>query len=113
MENKNFEYAGWKVNGFVALLLFFAVLGLPRLNTLRKGYNLLICVPLIVLGVVHRLKGITAGSRDQRLEQGLTSAGFSFLFSSTKLPVTLSLLSLSLWKGFSRVLGRHGLAPQG
>ena len=27
MENKNFEYAGWKVNGFVALLLFFAVLG--------------------------------------------------------------------------------------
>ena len=27
MENKNFEYAGWKVNGFVALILFFAVLG--------------------------------------------------------------------------------------
>ena len=27
MENKNFEYAGWKVNGFVALLIFFAVLG--------------------------------------------------------------------------------------
>ncbi|MBO7194757.1 MAG: SPFH domain-containing protein [Alistipes sp.] len=27
MENKNFEYSGWKVNGFVALLLFFAVLG--------------------------------------------------------------------------------------
>ena len=27
MKNKNFEYAGWKVNGFVALLLFFAVLG--------------------------------------------------------------------------------------
>ena len=27
MENKNFEYVGWKVNGFVALILFFAVLG--------------------------------------------------------------------------------------
>ena len=27
MENKNFEYAGWKINGFVALILFFAVLG--------------------------------------------------------------------------------------
>ena len=27
MENKNFEYAGWKVNGFVALILFFAVSG--------------------------------------------------------------------------------------
>ena len=83
------------------------------MNTLRKGYNLLIYVPLIVLGVVHRLKGITAGSWDQRLERGLTSPGFSFLFSSRKLPVTLSLLSLSLWKGFSRVLGRCGLAPQG
>ena len=27
MENKNFVYAGWIVNGFVALILFFAVLG--------------------------------------------------------------------------------------
>ena len=27
MENKNFEYAGWKINGFVAVLLFFAVVG--------------------------------------------------------------------------------------
>lgn len=27
MENKNFEYTGWKVNGFVALLIFFVMLG--------------------------------------------------------------------------------------
>ena len=27
MENKNFEYTGWKINGFVALIMFFAVLG--------------------------------------------------------------------------------------
>ena len=28
MENKNFEYSGWKINGFVALIIFFVVLGL-------------------------------------------------------------------------------------
>ena len=27
MENKNFEYAGWKINGFVALVVIFALLG--------------------------------------------------------------------------------------
>lgn len=85
----------------------------PQTEHLKKGHELLAYVPLTVLGVVHRLRGITAGSRNQRLEPGLTAPGFSFLFSFTRLPVTLSLRSLCLWKGFSRVLGRCGLTPQG
>ena len=27
MENKNFEYAGWKINGFVALIAILAIIG--------------------------------------------------------------------------------------
>ena len=85
----------------------------PQTEHLKKGHELLVYVTLTVLGVVHRLRGITAGSRNQSLEPGLTAPGFPFLFSFTQLPVTLSLRSLSLWKGFSRVLGRCGLTPQG
>ena len=85
----------------------------PQTEHLKKGPELPVYVPLTVLGVVHRLRGITAGSRNQSLEPGLTAPGFPFLFSFTQLPVTLSLRSLSLWKGFSRVLGRCGLTPQG
>ena len=36
MENKNYEYTGWKANGFVALLIIFAILGLG-IFTLIKG----------------------------------------------------------------------------
>ena len=38
MENKNFEYTGWKANGFVALLVIFALIG-AGIFLVIKGAN--------------------------------------------------------------------------
>ena len=37
MNNKNFEYTGWKVNGFVALILILAAIVRPLKKTFSKA----------------------------------------------------------------------------
>ncbi|MBR5334328.1 MAG: SPFH domain-containing protein [Alistipes sp.] len=39
MENKNFEYTGWKANGFVALLVIFALIGAGIFLVIKGATN--------------------------------------------------------------------------
>ena len=39
MENKNFEYTGWKANGFVALLVIFALIGAGVFLVIKGANN--------------------------------------------------------------------------
>ncbi|MBQ2374926.1 MAG: SPFH domain-containing protein [Alistipes sp.] len=54
MENKNFEYTGWKANGFVALLVIFALIGAGVFLVIRGANDEAEPwgVPMIVGGIV-------------------------------------------------------------
>ena len=54
MENKNFEYTGWKANGFVALLVIFALIGAGIFLVIKGANNEAEPwgVPMIVGGIV-------------------------------------------------------------
>lgn len=54
MENKNFEYTGWKANGFVALLVIFALIGAGVFLVIKGANNEAEPwgVPMIVGGIV-------------------------------------------------------------
>ena len=54
MENKNFEYTGWKANGFVALLVIFALIGAGIFLVIKGATNEAEPwgVPMIVGGIV-------------------------------------------------------------
>ncbi len=54
MENKNFEYTGWKANGFVALLVIFALIGAGIFLVIKGANNEAASwgVPMIVGGIV-------------------------------------------------------------
>ena len=61
MENKNFEYKGWKINGFVALFLILALIA-GSIYMIVKGANTdgAIGVVLAVSGIVLLLLSIVA-----------------------------------------------------
>ena len=53
MENKNYEYTGWKANGFVALLIIFALIGVGVFSII-KGVNCesMLWGPIMLVGGV-------------------------------------------------------------
>ncbi len=62
MENKNFEYSGWKINGFVALMVIFLLLG-GGISLIVAGANSAdapLDVIMIVSGVVVVLFSLVA-----------------------------------------------------
>ena len=60
MENKNFEYTGWKANGFVALLVIFALIGAGIFLVIKGANNEAASwgVPMIVGGIVTILLSV-------------------------------------------------------
>ena len=54
MENKNFGYTGWKANGFVALLVIFALIGAGVFLVIKGANNEAEPwgVPMIVGGIL-------------------------------------------------------------
>ena len=60
MENKNFEYTGWKANGFVALLVIFALIGAGVFLVIKGANNEAEPwgVPMIVGGIVTILLSV-------------------------------------------------------
>ncbi|MBP3290627.1 MAG: SPFH domain-containing protein [Alistipes sp.] len=53
MENKNFEYKGWKINGFVALFVILALLG-GSIYLIVKGANM----ESVSIGITMAVSGI-------------------------------------------------------
>ena len=60
MENKKFEYTGWKANGFVALLVIFALIGAGIFLVIKGANNEAASwgVPMIVGGIVTILLSV-------------------------------------------------------
>ena len=60
MENKNFEYTGWKANGFVALLVIFALIGAGIFLVIKGANNEAEPwgVPMIVGGIVTNILSV-------------------------------------------------------
>ena len=62
MENKNFEYSGWKINGFVALFLIFLLLGggIYLIVTGANGEATIRDIVMIVGGIVVAIFSLVA-----------------------------------------------------